>query len=117
MRLHGYCTRCRKIRRVRITGAPAPRGVVQTGICAECEEGGKTAPNIGPNCANGNHESCRWAGSPNNPAAVCDCPCHETTRDCPACGRRRSCDWVDDAWVCRRPTCGAEFAPEAWDAP
>jgi hypothetical protein len=36
MRLHGYCTKCRKIRPVRVT-RPRPLNNVQTGICASCE--------------------------------------------------------------------------------
>lgn len=46
MRLHGYCTGCRRIKLVSVTGhglamAGATRGVVQ-GTCAECEENDRT---------------------------------------------------------------------------
>lgn len=30
-----------------------------------------------------------------------------TTRSCAACGGKRTCRWVDDAWYCNR--CGAEW--------
>jgi hypothetical protein len=35
MKVHGYCLKCHKIRRVRVT---LPRHGVQMGICDECEE-------------------------------------------------------------------------------
>jgi hypothetical protein len=34
--VHGYCTKCRRIRRVRVTTL-VTRGV-QLGVCRECEE-------------------------------------------------------------------------------
>lgn len=40
MFLHGYCTGCRKIKRVRVTGANlafVTTGIPQ-GICASCED-------------------------------------------------------------------------------
>jgi hypothetical protein len=36
MRLHGWCTKCHKIKRVTVR-VPIP-GAVQTGICDDCED-------------------------------------------------------------------------------
>jgi hypothetical protein len=41
MRIHGYCTGCRKIKLVNVSSAgmvTLARGGVPMGICAQCEE-------------------------------------------------------------------------------
>lgn len=40
MKLHGYCVKCRKFKRVRVLTVPAKGGVVM-GTCDECEEKGR----------------------------------------------------------------------------
>lgn len=40
MRVPGYCTRCHRVRTVRVTGAALARarGGIVEGVCAECED-------------------------------------------------------------------------------
>jgi hypothetical protein len=41
MRIHGWCTECRKIKRVTVTSAAMAslaRGGVAQGVCADCED-------------------------------------------------------------------------------
>ena len=37
MKIHGWCTECRKIRRVTVTRPPLP-GQTAQGVCDACEE-------------------------------------------------------------------------------
>lgn len=36
---------------------------------------------------------------------------NRSTRPCPACGGKRTCLWVDDAWWCK--VCGSEWNEES----
>ena len=41
MRLHGYCTKCHRIRRVRVTNHGMLGRSIPQGVCHECEDKGR----------------------------------------------------------------------------